>query len=755
MRNFSCNPVSPWPAIVIAVLFLLLATTYSIVTPIFESPDELWHYPFVWHLARTGELPVQDPAQPQLWQQEGSQPPLYYALAALLTAAIPADDLPSLIYPNPHADIGRVTQDGNINIVVHTPQEAWPWQGAVLALHLARFFSVLLGTGTILAVYALGRVIGPEQPHLALLAMSFMAFNPMFIYISGSVNNDNLITLLASLTLWQLAVMVCGQNKGAEAEPSARQLSLWRCTALGVLVGLAALAKFSGLGLLGVAGLTLLGLGWQRRAWRTAILGNVVMTVMVVAIAGWWYWRNFVLYDDWTGTEIIVAMMGPRPVTPTARQFLAELPGLVRSFWGLFGYFSIPLPSPIYRLLNLILAIGLGGLAAAVILNRLRPGTRKPAPLPSNLGPAWPLLAGWLGLICLGLLQWTLRTPATQGRLLFPALGSLAVLWAAGWLILPRVCHPLPALSMLMLAWWVPWGVIAPAYARPAFIDSLPASATRLDVTIGETIQLLGYKTGISTVKPGETLPLTLYWSGKQPVSTDYSVFIHLLDENDVVVAQRNVLHGPGVYPTSQWQVDQPFGDTYVLDIPRTAFAPAQTRFEVGLYDHTTGVRLPVSSGGDNLRFGSITIQPRPGELPNPQQLQFEDHVTLVGYDLDHRLVTPGQQVVLTLYWQSEATPDRNYKVFVHLAADDTTGIAQHDSEPQNGAAPTSSWQPGQVIIDEHPLLIGTDAPPGVYKLIVGLYDGDTGRRLRLLNNNGHSVQADSITLNGIRVASP
>ena len=42
----------------IAATFFILALTYSIVTPIFESPDELWHYPFVWHLARTGRLPV-------------------------------------------------------------------------------------------------------------------------------------------------------------------------------------------------------------------------------------------------------------------------------------------------------------------------------------------------------------------------------------------------------------------------------------------------------------------------------------------------------------------------------------------------------------------------------------------------------------------------------------------------------------------------------------------------------------------------
>ncbi|HLU09098.1 MAG TPA: hypothetical protein VK003_05480, partial [Oceanobacillus sp.] len=64
--------------------YVVLASVYSIVTPIFEASDELWHYPMVKHLADTGlQLPVQDPAVPTLWRQEGGQPPLYYMLAAV------------------------------------------------------------------------------------------------------------------------------------------------------------------------------------------------------------------------------------------------------------------------------------------------------------------------------------------------------------------------------------------------------------------------------------------------------------------------------------------------------------------------------------------------------------------------------------------------------------------------------------------------------------------------------------------------
>jgi 4-amino-4-deoxy-L-arabinose transferase-like glycosyltransferase len=725
-----------WPAILVALTFFLLATIYSVAAPIFEAPDELWHYPFVWRLARTWELPAQDPAQPELWRQEGSQPPLYYALAALLTAPIPTDDLPDLIYPNPQADVGLVSPDGNANIVVHTSQENWPWSGAVLAIHIVRFFSVLLGTGTVLTVYALGRTLWPQRRALAWLAMSFVAFNPMFLFISGSINNDNLITFLAALTLWQLVQLVVARSD----EPSD-----WQLAGLGILVGLAALTKVSGLGLLGLVGITLLVWGVRRRSWHTIILGNGLVGLMTIAIAGWWYWRNVTLYGDWSGAENMIAMMGGRPVSPTLEQLLAEVPGLLRSFWGLFGYFSVPLPTAIYWLLNLLLVTGLVGLLTALI--------NRSQKLPPYLGQAWPILLGWIGLMLVGLLQWTLRTPATQGRLLFPALAGLAILWAAGWIALaPRPWYVLPVLAMFVLAVWVPWGVIRPAYAHPASVVALPPSVQRLGIIFGDKINLLGYENKVAAVQPGETLPLTLYWRGESPLETDYVIFIHLVDENNLIIAQRDVFHGPGVYPTSQWEVGEQFGDTYILRLPNTTFAPAQAHFEVGLYDSTSGARLSTLRGTDSVQFGAIEIQPRPGEFPNSQVLLFEDGLSLVGYSLDRQVVKIGQGLILTLYWQSQNTPGNDYKVFVHLVDDKERRIAQHDSEPQGGAAPTSGWQPGQVVVDEHPLTISPDALPGAYRLVVGLYKSDTGQRLRLLRENGRSVQANSVILSGIRV---
>jgi 4-amino-4-deoxy-L-arabinose transferase-like glycosyltransferase len=738
-----------WPAAVIAGLFMLLAATYSVMIPLFESPDELWHYPFVWHLARTAELPIQDPANPQLWGQEGSQPPLYYMLAALLTAAVPADDLPALIYPNPHADIGLVSPDGNANIVVHTSREAWPWSGAVLAIHLARLFSTLLGTGTILSSYALGRLLWPEQPRLALLAMAFIAFNPMFLFISGSVNNDNLVTLLASLALWQLVAIASNSSPGSAKHPG--EPSLWRFVGLGIVVGLAALTKVSGLGLLGLVSLVLFSYGLKWRQWRMTFLGPGLVSLIAIGLAGWWYWRNQRLYGDWTGVETMVLMMGGRPVSPTVEQLVSEISGLFRSFWGVFGYFSIAMPAPVYWLLNGILLSGLVGLGAALL-----PWPRR-RPLPERFRQAWPILAGWILLMIVGLVQWTLRTPATQGRLLFPALTALAVLWAGGWLILtPPRWQFLPVATMAALSIGIPWAIIKPAYALPAPMATLPASAQPLGVAFEQGIQLLAYESPVSIpVRPGEMVPITLYWRGEQPLEIDYTVFVHLVDEYGLIVAQRDIFHGPGVYPTSQWLAGQMFGDSYTLKIPDTAFAPAQAEFAVGLYDHTTSSRLLTSTGADHVRFAQIKLEPQPGDLPNPQQLLFEDGIMLAGYNLDQRRIATGAQVMLTLYWQGQAEPAKNYKVFVHLVNSQEIRAAQHDSEPANGAAPTSSWRRGQTIIDKHPLAIVPEAPPGAYQLLVGLYEGDSGSRLRLLRNHGTPVQADAVTLSGVQVVSP
>ena len=94
--------------VVILALYLALAGAYSVVTPIFETSDEVWHYPFVKRLADGEGLPMLSGDHGEPWRQEGGQPPLYYALGALLTRGIDTDDLHEVRWLNPHADTGVI-----------------------------------------------------------------------------------------------------------------------------------------------------------------------------------------------------------------------------------------------------------------------------------------------------------------------------------------------------------------------------------------------------------------------------------------------------------------------------------------------------------------------------------------------------------------------------------------------------------------------------------------------------------------------
>ncbi|MEK7326720.1 MAG: glycosyltransferase family 39 protein, partial [Chloroflexota bacterium] len=204
----------------------------------------------VQHLSRGGALPVQDPNNVGPWRQEASQPPLYYYLMGWATAWIDTNDMPQARWLNPHVDNGIITPDGNINLAIHTSAENFPegWRGTVLAVRLVRLLSVLMSAGTVLFTYLLAREFFDDEAS-RLAAAAFVAFTPMFAFISGAVNNDNLASLLSAAILFLLIRFA--RNTQYEIRNTHYLL-------LGILLGLAALTKQSALGLFPLTGLTLL-----------------------------------------------------------------------------------------------------------------------------------------------------------------------------------------------------------------------------------------------------------------------------------------------------------------------------------------------------------------------------------------------------------------------------------------------------------------------------------------------------------------
>jgi hypothetical protein len=126
-----------------------------------------------------------------------------------------------------------------------------------------------------------------------------------------------------------------------------------------------------------------------------------------------------------------------------------------------------------------------------------------------------------------------------------------------------------------------------------------------------------------------------------------------------------------------------------------------------------------------------------PGAISGEVRVQFSNFAELVGYSLLTADVTAAQPVPLTLYWRAlEGVSPVNYEVFTHLLAEDGHMVAQHDGPPAGGTRPTTTWTPGESIVDPHSMAFGDPAYTGPTRIAVGLYDPATGRVLTVTGDD-------------------
>lgn len=103
----------------------------------------------------------------------------------------------------------------------------------------------------------------------------------------------------------------------------------------------------------------------------------------------------------------------------------------------------------------------------------------------------------------------------------------------------------------------------------------------------------------------------------------------------------------------------------------------------------------------------------------------------------------PGSVMLLKVRWQPLDIFGQDYKIFVHLVDSGGQVIAQFDGYPQEGRYPTSHWVPGEIIEDTYPIAVPNDAPPGPYRVFLGLYNEATQERLPVTGDNSGRVILD------------
>ncbi|MFQ5576737.1 MAG: hypothetical protein ACE5G8_07095, partial [Anaerolineae bacterium] len=223
-----------------------------------------------------------------------------------------------------------------------------------------------------------------------------------------------------------------------------------------------------------------------------------------------------------------------------------------------------------------------------------------------------------------------------------------------------------------------------------------------------------------------------------KPVAANYSVFVHLYGRDGETMGQFDTYPGLGAWPTTLLSPGDVLADTYPVPLFAEVenAAPARLRVAVGLYEYDRpGFPRPpaVDAGGaplDATFAGDAKLVPWQWPVPapaHPLRVQFDDHITLTGYDA--ACAPPSGPCELTLYWAADGAPSADYQVFIQLWRGEAQ-VAGFDGPPVNGDYPAGYWAAGETIIDRHAISLPADLPPGEYRFRVGLYRLETGQRL-------------------------
>ena len=702
---------------IISIIFVLLVVCYHTLIPFFEGPDSGAHFRYIAYLHDTPQQPALTAENAGISHQLVQQPPLYYALAAILTANRDISQALSQEIANPYY-LRKLSQRASVSAPVAPPRSA------TIPLTIAVFVSMVGGLLTVVGTWLLVREWLPNEPLLAAAAAVVVGWNPQFLFASATITNDTWATATVVLTLWG-AVRAMQRNQGMRSW-------LW----VGVSAGLAMLAKYSGL--LVLIPLAALWMGHLRRVgWARGMRLLLAMAAGVILSAGFWYGGNLL---QW-GTplpmahirELLPALARERPLSLNELWFQVRTLSLVRSYWGAFGYGV--LADPLYYKILYFFTFG-GAVGMLLFLLRSFHSSKRHLLLAS-----FALL--WFATLFVSLLNWMrLMNFSDQGRLLFPAAPAIAILLLLGWqgwvrqrwqAFVPGLVPlfflglAISQLSTLADAYRIP-----PLEERPLAIDR----PIRVDFDGGMTLLGMRLPAGAAAVG-GEKLPITLYFQARHEIPGFYTLFLHLNDEKNHGYASYDGVPAQGRHPTRQWMPDAIFADSYLLDVTEVSEDKLVT-LSMGFYDYSTLERQAVLDGNgqpiDNrVVLAKVRIHKSATSGPSNKQTPaaiWENGIMLRFFELQMEQDVPH---AVHVEWQTERIIHTSYTVFVQLLDREGKLLSQIDQQPQANMFPTDTWRPGDLIKDSYHF----ESPSAEWqRVIIGFYD-QSGTRLLIQGQEG------------------
>lgn len=152
--------------------------------------------------------------------------------------------------------------------------------------------------------------------------------------------------------------------------------------------------------------------------------------------------------------------------------------------------------------------------------------------------------------------------------------------------------------------------VAGPVRLIPGRPPAAPAHPLEPPARFGEGLELVGWDLPLSAKEGDAVLALRLLWRTTRTLTTDYTLFVHLLDEQGRLVAQADGFPAGGLYPTSAWRPGELVEDRRRLPLPASA-AGQQLSIALGWYRLATGQRLTLEGSTEStLSLGPVQALP-------------------------------------------------------------------------------------------------------------------------------------------------
>jgi hypothetical protein len=458
---------------VIFCLYFLLAVGYSLLMPIWEAPDEGAHFHLAWYLARKDQYATEEK------NYEAAQPRGYYYFGSVIIRVL--DKI------NP--DFSDYTYPREFKYNIRIPERRFDWNAEnyrfLLGVYMLRWVNILFGALALWLNWKAFQVIAPDSPWLRMAALALMALTPQYLHIMSSVNNDTFGTVAGTL-LFYLTIQIVSRSQRSDDSATLAPHCV-RCSAgerpggvsrsgqpatevattffslLTVILAII-LPLTTKLTVLPVSAAVLLIIavkwffGFRQRKWL--IISGLVILVCAAFL--------YVFFPETIRTaesELTWRLFGLRKKGVDIEYLITITNQILQTYWGKVGWLAVGLPAWV---VNSLTALGVVG-AGIHIYKLITWKTKEPQ---FNVWAAILLIALFT---ILAVARNGLTTGATQGRLLFPAIGALSILMLSGWHdVLPeRYQSRLPwiVIALMLLLTIALWMLgIVPVYFQP-FLD--------------------------------------------------------------------------------------------------------------------------------------------------------------------------------------------------------------------------------------------------------------------------------------------